>query len=177
MLLRSIAAIMLAAAPCSAWCQSSALPALGIRVRLTARDTIPVQFGSRDRVVGTLTAAGRDSVSILDLDRGRVVTVPITSLGRVEVSEGRHSGAGRGALLGLLAGAGAGIASGLVACGGGACSSSGGDFGSAVVLVLGAGGALGGAGVGALIGAMVRTERWRDVEVSPRHSLGLSVRF
>jgi len=78
-------------------------------------------------------------------------------------SRGRRSYAGRGALIGLAAGAAAGIASGSIVCATDNCSSSGGDWKGLVVGVLGIGGGLVGAGVGALVGAGLSGERWEAV--------------
>jgi len=139
------------------------LPAVhpGMRVRLTFAPDAGTDRTTR--VVGTLMRLGPDSVAVYDQERLAVVAAALGAAQRLEASRGRHSRAGRGALLGLAAGAAAGIGSGLIVCAAEACTSSGGDWGGIVIGVLGLGGALAGTGIGALVGAMIRSERWETV--------------
>lgn len=143
------------------------LPAVqpGHRVRLTLQ---PDPRSHRaTRIIGTLMRLDADSIAVYDEARLAVVTAAWEAARRLEASRGRRSYAGRGALIGLAAGAGGGIATGLLVCGGGNCSSSGGDWQSLVVGGLGLGGGLAGAGIGTLVGAMLSGERWETVPLGP----------
>lgn len=167
-LLGGALALALAAAPTAAGrLAAQELPAIqpGMRVRLTLQ---PDPRADRlTRVVGTLMRLGPDSVAVYDQERLAVVTAALGAARRLEASRGRPSRAGRGALIGLVAGAAGGVAAGLIVCAAEACSSSGGDFAGIVVGVLGVGGGLAGAGVGALAGALIRPERWETVPLDP----------
>ncbi len=68
----------------------------------------------------------------------------------------------KGALIGLVAGGVGGVTTGLIICSD-ECDSSGGDFSGLITAGLGIGGALAGCGIGAIIGALIRTERWEGV--------------
>lgn len=81
------------------------------------------------------------------------VRIPVRSIVRMEVDRGRKSNVGWGALAGVLGGGLLGFATS-----GGDTDSPG--FQSAVTVV----GAAAGAGLGALIGAAVRTTRWEAVD-------------
>ena len=137
----------------------------GTRVRLTW--TPDPQSDRTTRTVGTLMRLGPDSIAVYDEKRLGVVAAAFGALRRLETSRGRRSHAGRGALIGLAAGAGAGVASGAIVCASGNCSSSGGEWGGVVIGVLGVGGGLAGAGIGALVGAMIRSEGWEPVPLRP----------
>lgn len=158
------AALVLAAA--LAWAvplTAQQLPVVepGHRVRLTLSPDS--QSGRTIRIVGTLMRLGPDSIAVYDQDRQAVVTAALEAAARLEASRGHRSYTLRGTLIGLAAGAAGGIATGLLVCGTGDCISSGGDWEGLVVGVLGIGGGLVGAGVGALVGAGLSGERWEAV--------------
>ncbi len=150
---------------------------LGARVRITA-DT---EVGKP--LVGTY--AGMDSgwirVRVPDPLRvdpsgaptSKTVSVPLGPRSRLEVSRGQRSRAGKGALIGGLVGGGAGLLLGVAA----ASENSGSSFFEVgpgeVAAVTGMLGALG-AGVGALIGAGSRMDRWEPIEL-PRVTARLRV--
>jgi hypothetical protein len=148
--------------PCCLTAQQLSGVEPGHRVRLTL---MPDPGTDRvTQIVGTLIRLGPDSIAVYDQERLAVVAAALGAARRLEASRGRPSRAGRGALIGLAAG---GIAAGLIVCAAEDCSSSGGDFGGVVVGILGVGGGLAGAGVGALVGAMIRPERWETIPLDP----------
>jgi hypothetical protein len=85
----------------------------------------------------------------------------------LDVHRGRKSAAGKGALIGLGAGAVAGVTLGFAACAGASGSPCTDDTGEgspvAFAAVLGATGAVLGAGIGALFGLAIGTDRWEAV--------------
>jgi len=136
----------------------------GARVRLTLLET-PGHM-TRQRIFGLLVSADQENVvvSVSPGEPGRVVA--LDELYSLEVIHGRRGRAGRGALIGLGAGAAGGVAAALIGCADGDCDTGeSGDLTGAVVFVLGAGGALFGAGVGALIGGRFHTDRWERVSL------------
>jgi hypothetical protein len=149
---------------------------LGVLRVLSAQDTSALHAGARVRLttetgrfVGTLQSRANDSVTILDASRNAVLVVAMGTVRRLEVSRGERSRTGRGALIGLVSGTAAGVLAGLVLCGGNRCSSSGGEFGGLITLVLGGTGAAAGTGVGALVGSRIRSERWEQAPLSRLH--------
>jgi hypothetical protein len=111
------------------------------------------------------------------LSDSSAVTVPAGRVQRLEISLGRESNAGRGALIGLGVGAVTGLAVGI------GCASSdtlfqcsGGEVVESTVVF-----GLLGAGVGGLVGLASSSERWVKVAAVPvhvslaPHRLGLSV--
>ncbi|MDH3497541.1 MAG: hypothetical protein OER21_12335 [Gemmatimonadota bacterium] len=147
--------------------QERSLLPLGVRIRVTTAtpDTTARARGpTRTRFVGTLADLRADAV-VLDVDPHDRRVVPFGTLRELEVSRGRQSRTGRGALIGLAAGAAAGVTTVLALCAGGECESSGGNFTGFGALVVGAAGALAGTGIGALVGALIRTERWEGVSL------------
>jgi hypothetical protein len=101
---------------------------------------------------------------VLDVEgRYKPVAVPLTSLTSLQVSRGKRSLAGPGALVGMVTGGVAGVSLALSACKDDFCQSNGEDKTVVVALVLGVGGAALGAGVGALLGAFKKVDRWEEV--------------
>jgi hypothetical protein len=84
------------------------------------------------------------------------LTLSAINIRRVDISIGRRPRTGRGALVGLLAGAVGGSVALMQVC-------SGDCVGAVVLLALPIGGALVGAGSGAVVGSLIKTERWRPV--------------
>lgn len=120
----------------------------GRRIRVTAPSA------QLARQVGAVIRADADTLVFGEATRRWAIARPlITSL---EVSGGRHGHT----LIGLLAGTGAGLAFGLIAFapGSNACTGSG-DY-EKNCMAYRAGTTLAGAGLGALVGALIRTEKW-----------------
>jgi hypothetical protein len=143
-------------------------PAPGERVRYSVSDqTHPT--------AATVVDAG-EGWMVVRPDRGREVRVATDGLTRLEVARGRRSRAAEGAGLGFLTGAAVGGVLGLTACIDAApsdrfgfstqndyCSSGNAGLGLVVGGVFGAGGAA----LGALVGAAIKTDHWRRVPTHP----------
>ena len=137
----------------------------GDRVRIKAPTISTRQFE------GEVVALRSDTL-IIDAriwERGRMqwrdqpqAKIPVASVDRIDISRGKKSNVGKGAITGGLIGAGIGLVIGI-----GAAAEDGGffDFGPevvpAAVLAVGAYGA----GIGALIGLIMPGERWEEVPV------------
>ena len=169
-----VAGLLLAAAAShqvgSAESQAPAL--VGARVRVTTAAAFAGDSLGGRRIVGVLTAVREGSVEILENDRGPLL-VPLRSVARFEVSRGRKSRAGRGALIGALTGAAAGAVTGYLGCGdcGEGESFFAIDAAGAAALV-GFVGAVVGTPIGAVIGSLFHTDRWSRVS-PPAIRLGL----
>ena len=131
----------------------------GSRVRIT------VNKPSKHSYVGTLVSADADSLRFTT-DTSGIVAIPIGSVTRFERSRGRRSNAGRGAVIGGLS-----VGAAVLILGIGASAESSGwgpDIGAEDValgtLIMGAAGA----GLGALIGAASKGERWEPLTVPDR---------
>lgn len=98
---------------------------------------------------------------------GATVAIPTSDLEQIAVSQGRRSNA----ILGLVVGAGVGIAS-AVGLSIWACNAD--DDGCTTGQVVGGSLTLTaiGAGLGAGIGALIKTERWREASIPARVGLG-----
>jgi len=120
-----------------------------------------------DLVVGTLVESRADSLRV-ETASGEVLAVSRTTISRLQVSRGRHSKAGLGALIGLATGLGGGLFAGTTAhretqfinitTGG-------------VVLITALGGAVG-AGLGALIGTAFKADRWEALPLVSLEAVG-----
>lgn len=150
---------------------TTALLLLGFQP-LPAADTTFVQTGDRVRLrapqvgssqlVGDVTQLTADTL-VLSAEGGRsAIRIPTADLERISVSQGKKSNT----VLGMIIGAGVGLASaaGLAIW---ACNAD--DDGCTSGQVVG--GALGltavTAGLGAGVGALIKTERWRDATLPP----------
>lgn len=131
------------------------LPAtIGDRVRVTV-------VSERSPVVGTLVDDRADRLT-LRTESQQAVDLPYASIARLEVSRGLHPHMLKGAVAGAVGGAGIGAIVG-------ATSNDQGPraLGRGGLVALGVGmGSAGGIVIGAALGALIRTERWRDVPVS-----------
>jgi len=142
----------------------------GDRVRFSTAGDTPLSEGyvvAADQETLLLTLSGVDEP----------VRISRSSLRRLKVHRGRHSSAGRGAMIGALS---AGIPWAVV--GGFYSWLLGPGWVDFVVHPRGWAGAVVGAGAGVLIGALVKTERWDKVDfprirvgVSPQRGGGLAV--
>jgi hypothetical protein len=143
-----VVACLTTAAPLHA--QADAItPAPGARVR--------VRQDSRT-LTGTLLSQDAAGLVIVT-GRADTVTAPRASITSVEVSTGTKSNVGKGALIGLGAGLGAGIIVGIAASGsddGSWLDFSSGEWAAGI----GATGAVLGAGIGAIVGAATRSDKW-----------------
>ncbi len=155
--------------------QDSPPVAVGTRVRVTA-DPLAI-----DKYDGTLQGWADDSVTVDTLQ------VALTQLTRLDVYRGRKSNARKVALIGAASLASVGAAVALVVCSDGACESDG-DYTALAVGVLTLGGAAGGALIGGIIGALIKSDRWEEVPLDQlrvsivpqrdgRFAFGLSVVF
>ena len=118
----------------------------GTRVRLTIHD-------SREPVVGLLEdTPAADTIRLRD-SSGALMAIARSEIGRAEVSRGRHGQGGKGALLGLLVGFAAAIPL-ATSCD---CDQA------AAGLVYGVTMGTVGAGAGALLGTLGRSEAWQRV--------------
>lgn len=126
----------------------------GARVKLfrTAQGTEPV--------IGTVVDIAFDTLIVLS-QREEILAYHANDLSKIEVSEGEK----RKTLLGLGVGFGVGLGAGFVICNAdkdaNTCGSEAdllGDMTAAVVLLM----AATGAGIGAIVGSFIKTERWQE---------------
>ena len=118
---------------------------------------IRVQQGSQT-VTGTLLSLDSAGLVIVT-GKADSVTVPRASITAVEVSTGTRSHAGKGALIGLGTGLLTGVVVGIASSGsddGDFFDFSSGEWAAGVGLT----GAVIGTGVGAIVGAVIRTDKW-----------------
>jgi hypothetical protein len=99
----------------------------------------------------------------LSIEGGWNRTIPLPELVSLEISQGRKSNAGKGALVGAIAGAAIGAISSIAIAI--ADPPEGAGFGAYTVYTLGVTGV--GAGIGTLIGSLTRSEHWEAVPLSP----------
>jgi hypothetical protein len=119
----------------------------GVRVRITAVGIQP------RRLVGEVASIDGDSLRIIRTPGATPTVLPRTALIGVERSQGKHRSAGRGAWMGAAAGVGVGV---LCAFACPAPEGSGTNMAPASGLIFGTLG-------GAVVGALVPRERWRQL--------------
>ncbi len=176
----------------------SALVALALALAVAppdgviAQDTLAVKVGTRVRVTapeldldkydGTVVAVRGDTLTV------GTVQVPLASVTRLDVHQGRKGNGGKGAIIGTLVGLPTGLALGVFYQQ--ACSNSS-DIGQTCLGLVPIGAVavgLAGALVGGTVGALMKTDRWSEVplerlrvSLAPqgdgRFAFGLSVRF
>lgn len=141
--------------------------------------TLPVRIGDRARITAPSLASSPLIATVADerldhvllrLTGGETVVVPYTSITRLEVSRGVHPHMLKGAVAGAVGGA---VVGGVV----GARSDDKGSLAlgrGGLVAVGAAMGSAGGVVLGAAVGALIRSERWRDVPISPPAPLASS---
>ncbi len=116
------------------------------------------------QVAGALVRLERDSV-VLNIAPTRTLALPAAALEALAVSRGKHGHRLAGAGVGFLVGAGVSFA--LLNTGGSnsLCDRSANQdaISSSECIGLAALGGIAGAGLGAVIGGLVRTERWQNV--------------
>jgi len=126
-------------------------------------------------VTGTVLAVTADSAALLT-SAGSTVVVPLNSIGGLVLNRGPHSNWLKGVTAGAVIGAGAGLVAGLIAkldsdgCRSGFLLEPTQDCQDAWLPVLGmmGVGALGGGLVGAVIGSLIKTDKWEDVSLANR---------
>jgi hypothetical protein len=141
----------------------------------------PIEAGRRVRV-SILVPAGVDSTDFHSLDRkaGSLLgydatsiriddgppAIPWAAVSKLEYSAGRHGHAGKGALYGALIGLVAGVVTGITI----GRAENGGEGNENLEteggVALGLGGLLVGAGLGAIVGGVSKTDDWRDVPLA-----------
>jgi hypothetical protein len=140
----------------------------GIRIRVTAPGL------SDEPLVGTLTALEQDALSLRPEGRLEPVRIPRTAVTKWEMSQGLQANTGKGAAFGFLGGA---------AVGAGLAASEWDGIEAPLIYAAFIGAA--GAGVGALLGALYRTEKWKEIDERPlrigivpvRDGVGFSVQW
>ena len=164
-----------ATVPGNAQDQAPTTPFAGVRVRLALRDR-PDRW-----LIGTVVGQTGDSLRLDERDSHAMLAVPTESLVALQVSGGRHSHAGLGALIGLAAGA----AFGLLAT---AAEPAIDTDAAGYAVVAGIFGGMG-AAAGALVGWAIRSETWEPPSpirtssrmfptgATRRAALGLSLQF
>jgi len=190
-----------------------ALPLAPLRAQTAEPDSgarVKVKFaeaGKSRQVTGTLVFRDADSIAVMTQGKTAPptmtmtgpqphqqpeapirVVIPRAGMSSMQVSAGRHSSVGMGALIGGAVGVAGGVAIGVASL----CSISSDTFlclenGAQVAAVAGITGA-GGALIGALVGALVTHEKWvragEQAQMSPillpvdhGAAVGLSIRF
>ena len=133
-------------------------PEIAPRQKLESGSRVRVHlFQPRSKVVGNVVRVTPDTLVIVsEEDPHPEIALSTTNIRRLEVSRGQRSRTGRGALVGLLAGAVGGYVALLALC-------EDSCVGAVALYALIPGGALVGAGIGAGVGSLIRTERWQPV--------------
>ena len=150
-------------------CRAEVLTHRRVRVSILERKAAPDSlFLAADlepgtRLLGTFVGADSNLITINDV-KGFERTIPHEAVSAFEVYAGKKSHAGGGAVIGLIAGTFLGFGVGKAAEGLSDCGSSCDPMNVAVPML---GGALVGMGLGAGIGSLIRTERWRKAEARP----------
>lgn len=137
-------------------------------IRVLSGDPLGADQLDRDQFIGTLGGRRDDDVVIRVESSATELAVPVTSVRRIEVSLGMRGNAGRGALIGMGAGLVGGAAAGLIVCASGDCDNPDSFLELStgfVTTMLALGGAVVGTGVGALTGALIRSEHWRTTQI------------
>ncbi len=140
--------------------------------RITAQESPPVKVGDRVRVtapalevrdlVGTYIAVRGDTLELES--EATLLAIPMASVTRLEVVDGRKSGLVKGGVVGLVVGVGIGVAK-VSGCGSGDDCFDAGLWLSAPPLA--------GMLLGGVVGALIKTDRWREVPLDrPRVSFG-----
>ena len=134
---------------------------------------------------GVLTAMTAESIIFATGNGGNRLAVPLDSVTRLEVIQGRSRHPWRGAGIGLLVGAAGGAVGTLIMCRNDGCW----DYGTGFwVARLSASGAVVGAVMGGIVGTFIKTDRWEEVPLDRlrvsfapqrdgRYKLGLRLTF
>lgn len=154
------------------------LPQPGERIRLMA--CTPVC----EDLEGTCEALSGDTLRVRIEERATPTAISLASVLKLEVHRGQKSNVGTGAIMGFVLGAAAGAIAGVVFCSNEHCS---GVTPGQAALYAGAVAGAGGAVLGAGLGALTKRDRWEEVpldrlrvSVVPRRdgvALGISIAF
>ena len=141
----------------------------GDRIRVTFLKSVRVMKGvTIRRLEGTLVRLDADTLVLREKYQSILLSHSIASLARLEVSRGRKSRAGRGALIGFLVGAGVGAVGTEAVCANARDFDSGSvgapDIGTCLLLGGVAFGLIG-TGIGAIAGKVIKGERWERVSI------------
>jgi hypothetical protein len=118
-------------------------------------------------VTGGVTKLSYDTLVILPEGNGSALTFYRSDLRKIEVSQGKKKSY---TLIGLASGVAVGVGVGLAACSGGNCN---GDYdGTAAVTALSA---VVFGGLGAGVGALIKTERWKEAELPTPPPVALNI--
>jgi hypothetical protein len=167
-----VCALALSLAPCASLVAQDVakLPEAGQRIRVSAS-----ALGIAE-LAGTLVSLGPDTLVIAAAHRQ--LEIPTSAVTRIDVSRGRKSTAGKGALIGVAGGLLVGGAIGYISCSAAVSpatcfeSQEGAQLG--FLLMTAGGGALG-ALTGALVGSSIRRDRWEPMDLSRvRTTLGFA---
>lgn len=168
--LLSLAVIAVCQRPAAAQHQLPLVP--GDRIRIAASES---SF-QRMECTGRYMEVRRDTLAAQCWLSGRrtweEVNVPLHSLVGLEVSQGKKSNVGKGALIGALVGAGFGLALGMAVA---ASDDEWFDYGPEIVPVAMLGGAFWGTAFGLVIGALTPSEKWADVPLEPIRTTPVSI--
>jgi hypothetical protein len=127
-------------------------------------DRVRVRTSSQSEpAVGTVQAIDSGHLALVLADRSDSLAIRREAITGLELSQGKRSQVGRGALIGGLAGVVVGFLAPRVVCDDCYEEEGYGEFVAASVALFG----VVGTGVGALIGATVRKERWVRVDPLP----------
>lgn len=152
----TLVAALLLTAFVDLFAQEKPAVAPGAKVRVSAPPVV------EKRVVGFVVLLDRDTLVLNVEGRAEPLTVPLASVSVLEVHRGRKSRVGRGALIGLAVGAGGGAIIGALATSDSClfdpdpCPAAGAGAGALFFV-------LPGTVIGAIIGALTRTDRWETV--------------
>jgi hypothetical protein len=124
----------------------------GARVRIKASSVFP------QPIVGTLESV-HDSTLVFRSGQTAPLEIRFSQIERLEVSQGKKSNAGTGALVGGLIGTAVGAVVGLV-------FAQGTDMPEGLPVMIGAAGAGSGVLLGALVGASDQSDRWVEVPLA-----------
>jgi hypothetical protein len=137
------------------------------------------QTGAEWRETATVVETQEDSLLVRLSRNGAVVRVPLAGMRHLEVSAGRRSNAETGAIVGAVPGVLFGGYVGLTACYESECAGSGIPAAALGAFIVGTLTGL----VGAAIGALIQTERWKplslprtEIQLGPTRQ-GLAVAF
>ncbi len=136
-------------------CSTSALPAESRTLTVGNRVRVTTPGAGTEPLIGTVVGIEPDGVLVRGASGGSAVRVPAAKATTIEVSGGKRSQAGRGAMLG----AAVGVMPGLLMTFGD-YNTDDGSPGAVAVL-----GAAGGAALGAAIGWAIKSERWWPAEM------------
>jgi hypothetical protein len=173
LLILSVLAYAGSAVPANLAAQEDTIAGEGARVRISASELGEGVF------VGEVVARSSDTLSVNYWEpifrTWEAKELPISSINSLEVNRGSRSNAGKGAVLGGLIGGGFGLAAGIAAASYDCTADSwywNGCWywgGAEVIPLSTATFGLLGAGVGALIGALTRTDQWEPIPLDRLH--------